>query len=111
MEFTETTRDDYTVIVLRGRLDAHSALKFEQSAVKLLDQGKRKVVVDLGEVDYINSKGLRAFLVLGKKLNQTHGKLGLCGVRKAVRFVFEVAGCDSLFNFFPSPDEAIKALG
>ena len=81
----------------------------EQKAELLKDI--RKLVLDLAGVDYVSSAGLRVFLFTAKKIHRSGGHLGLVAPRDLVKNVFVMAALDSMFSFFGSQDEAVKALG
>ena len=53
--------DDISVVYLKGYLDAHTAQDFEDALQELVDQDRVKIVVNLSELDYISSAGLRTF--------------------------------------------------
>ena len=95
------------VIEVKGRLDAVTSPKLEEECQGLIDQGEKSMVMDLGGVDYISSAGLRAILVLARKLNGSGGQIRFCGLKGMVQEVFSISGFTSLFPVFPSVTEAL----
>ena len=87
-----------------------------------IESGDRRLVIDLSQLDYISSAGLRVFALAGKRLNSTNGKLVLCGFKKTipyntlnripdpVREVFDTSGFSLIFPSYGSHDDAIEAL-
>ena len=65
------------IIALTGRIDATTASSFETSCRELLDSGAKKVVVDLGGVEYISSAGLRGILTMVKASKARRGDAGV----------------------------------
>ena len=122
MEITECKTADIVTLSLAGKLDTTSAKAFEEKFLTQIESGNRRFVIDLSELEYIGSAGLRVFVVASKRLNGANGKIVLCGFTKTipyhtlnrptdpVREVFDIAGFSSLFATYGSQDEAIKDL-
>ena len=122
MEITEQKTADIVTLSLSGKLDTNSAKAFEEKFLTRIESGNRRFIIDLAQLEYIGSAGLRVFAVASKRLNGVNGKIVLCGFRKTVpyhtlnrptdpvREVFDIAGFSSLFSTYGSQDEAIKDL-
>jgi anti-sigma B factor antagonist len=122
MEITERRTVDVVTLGLSGRLDTTTAKTFEEKILTRIESGDRRFVIDLEQLDYVSSAGLRVFALAGKRLDSTNGKLVLCGFKKTipyytlnrprdpVREVFDVAGFSSIFSTYSSHDDAIKSL-
>jgi anti-sigma B factor antagonist len=67
-------------------------------------------VVDLSQLDYVSSSGLRVFLLAAKRLQATDGKIVLCALKDQIRQVFDLAGFSSFLSTYGSRAEAIKGL-
>ena len=61
---------DITIIAPRKSVDVSTAPELEQFVVSQLDNGARKIIMDLSQVDYISSVGLRVMLLTAKKLKK-----------------------------------------
>ena len=57
MQVVTSEQGCVSIIALTGRIDATTANVFETSCRELLDSGAKRVVVDLGGVEYISSAG------------------------------------------------------
>jgi anti-anti-sigma factor len=122
VEITEQKTADIVTLSLSGKLDTNSAKAFEEKFLAQIESGNRRFVIDLAQLEYIGSAGLRVFAVASKRLNGVNGKIVLCGFQKTVpyntlnrrtdpvREVFDIAGFSSLFSTYGSHDEAIKAF-
>jgi stage II sporulation protein AA (anti-sigma F factor antagonist) len=108
MDISEDRKADVVILAMAGKLDATTAKAFEDKILAEIDSGDRRFVIDLSQLDYVSSSGLRVFLLAAKRLNSTAGKLVLCCLTDHVRQVFELAGFLSLFPFYGSRDEAIN---
>ena len=122
MEITECATADIVTLSLAGKLDSTTAKTFEDTILGRIESGDRRLVVDLSQLDYISSAGLRVFALAGKRLKSANGKLVLCGFKKTipyntlnripdpVREVFDTSGFSSIFPSYGSHDAAIEAL-
>jgi anti-anti-sigma factor len=68
------------------------------------------LLVDLSELEYISSAGLRSILVVSKKLKPVDGRIGFCGARDMVLRVLSLANFTSMFPVHDSLDEALAQL-
>jgi anti-anti-sigma factor len=93
---------------LIGRLDTETSADFELAAYDAHQAGARHFVVDLTEITYVSSAGLRVLLALGKKL-EGNGELKLSGIKGVVKEVFEKSGFARLFVIFPDIQSAAGA--
>ncbi len=110
MDISEDRKADAVVLALSGKLDATTAKAFENKILTVIDSGAQRLVVDLAQLDYVSSSGLRVFLLAAKRLQATNGKITLCGLQDQIRPVFDLAGFSSIISIYGSRDDAIKAL-
>src|SRR5262245_39655114 len=122
MEITEGRTADIVTLSLSGRLDGTTAKTFEEKILTRIESGDRRFIIDLAELDYVSSAGLRVFALAGKRLDRTNGKLVLCGFKKTipyhtlnripdpVREAFDTVGFSTIFSTYGSHDDAIKGL-
>lgn len=106
---TETS-NGITTVSPSGRLDAASAPSFAEALDPLIRRGDRHFVIDLGELEYLSSMGLRELMSLWKRLEVLGGKVVLAGPRPEVRKVIEISGYDRLFSLYPDPAAARTEL-
>jgi anti-sigma B factor antagonist len=110
MEISEDRKAEAVVLVLSGRLDATTAKMFEDKVLGVIGTGTPRVVVDLAQLEYVSSSGLRVFLLAAKRLQATDGKIVLCSLRDDIRQVFDLAGFSSILTIYSSRDEAVKGV-
>lgn len=82
--------DNTTTLKLNGRLDTNTASIFEAHIVELGDD-VTSLIIDLEEVKYISSAGLRVLLATQKKMNKV-GSMKLINVCEIVMEIFEITG-------------------
>jgi anti-anti-sigma factor len=100
MEIKRNWQGSFLVLGLTGELDAETAPGFEAEADKLLEEGARFVVLDMSELAFISSAGLRAVLTLAKELRAVRGEVRFAALQKTVAEVFAMAGFNRLFGIF-----------
>lgn len=110
MNVQHELRDGILVLRPIGRLDSASSPELERLLGEHIDAGVDRVVLDLSDLAYTSSAGLRVVLVAGKKLRPLDGRLILAGMREAVREVFEVSGFLALFEFAPNLEAALQKM-
>jgi anti-sigma B factor antagonist len=95
------------VLLVAGRMDAENAPEFEKSCQSWIGQGITNLVVDVGDLDYVSSMGLRSFMSIGKILQDKGGKLRICRQKGLVKQVFEITRLNSMFPPHESVDAAL----
>ena len=111
MEIIEVGKEKNTKIVaLKGRMDAVSAPDFEEKMGEWSDQGETSFIINLGEVDYMSSAGLRSILIVAKNLKQQDGKLIFVNLRKEVSKIFRISGFSSMIPTYESVETALEHI-
>jgi anti-sigma B factor antagonist len=102
--------DQVWTIAPRGRLDLPAARALEDALIDLCDAGRARVVVDLSEVAYVASAGLKALLSGLRRARLLNGDVRLAALDERVREVFEMAGFDQVFGIYSTPAEAVGSF-
>jgi len=98
-----------TVLSLAGRLDANTVSQLERALTDAYISGHRTIVMDLGELTYISSSGLRVLLTGRNNARKRKGDILLCNLRPAVREVLEMVGFSAIFPIFENLEQAMDA--
>ncbi len=110
MELKSSRDGAVTVLEPSGHLDRETVRELQQHLAELVDQGERRMVIDLGKTEGIDGSGLRALLAASKRLEAMAGGLCLCSLRPAVRRAFQLAGLAGVFVIRPDRAEAVHEL-
>ena len=107
-----TTQDNNTVIVLipAGRLDISTAWQFRLKLQECIGKISRHVVVNLGQVNFIDSSGLTSLVAGMRDADKVKGSFRLCNVHPEAKLVFEVTMMDSVFAIFETEEAALEAV-
>jgi anti-anti-sigma factor len=95
------------VLILAGRLGSASAGGLSRALTEAISGGDRRLVVDLGLVDYVSSAGLDALGTAAIRCAGSHGALVLCNVSAPVRIVFDLAGLPPDILVEPSREQGV----
>lgn len=90
MTIAKTTEGKKTTLSLTGRLDTTTAPQLETAVEAVLDE-VQELELDMTELAYISSAGLRVILKAQKAMNQK-GSMKLTGVNDSVMEVFDITG-------------------
>ncbi len=96
MEITTRSHGAEITVAIKGRLDSLTSPELESRLAGLLD-GVTGLELDLAEVDYISSAGLRVLLGAQKKMSK-QGKMVVNHIRPAVMEVFEMTGFSAILT-------------
>ena len=110
MEIRILPRSGWVLVAVSGRLDMTSAGTLEHKLETVIASGQHRVAIELGQLDYLSSAGLRALMVAAKRLQEVAGTLVLIGLRGTVKDVLELAGLINVFPVFASEADLLAAL-
>ena len=85
-------------VLLAGRLDSSTAPEVEEILLQLADRFD-KVILNMAQLEYISSAGLRIIKLLYMTLRKKEGELEMKSANKLVMEVFEMTGFASLLTF------------
>jgi anti-sigma B factor antagonist len=103
-------RDNILVVrVEEKRIDASKAPAFKDEMTRCIETGQNQIVLDLSQVDFIDSSGLGALVSCLKRLGP-RGGLAVAGATGAVSRLFTLTRMDRVFALHPSVDSAVEQL-
>lgn len=94
------------VVTSVGSLDALTAPQLADFLRAQVEGGQARLVLNLGETDFMSSAGLRVILEILKRCRRQGGDLRLAAVRPGVAKTLEMAGFARLLQVYPTLDEA-----
>lgn len=95
-------------VTLQGRLDAQAAPALKEIWQNCERQGNYNVLLDLHQVEFIDSIGISTLVSGLKQLRAHGGDLRLIGLQPSARAIFELMMLDRVFEIFDTPEEALK---
>lgn len=91
------------------RIDASVASDFKSKLIEFLENGDKVIVINLSEVDFIDSSGLGAMVLILRKIG-TDGRIKLCKLNEGVRSIFELTRLNEVFEIHKSEEGALESL-
>jgi anti-sigma B factor antagonist len=103
------TVDDRTVIEVGGEIDVYTAPKLREALMALVQGGTYNIVVDMEQVEFLDSTGL-GVLVGGLKRVRSHdGSMTLVCTQERLLKIFRITGLTRVFEIHPDVDAAVAA--
>ncbi len=110
MLIVERTVDNVTILDLKGRLVDDREEIFRETMNRLVRQGKHKVLLNLAEVNYVDSAGLGMLVSRYMRLMTHDGELRLCNLHPKSFRVLNVTNLLTVFKTYDSEDEALRSF-
>ena len=100
------------IVTVTGEVDAHSAPRLQEALLTALSSASRRLVVDLDDITFFDSAGIRSLITLRQKAGERADRIRLVMPRRTgVRRALDISAVDRLFEVAPSVDEALPAVG
>lgn len=102
--------ENVTVLHLKGELDGSTYKSLESKAGEIIAGGAKNLLVDLGDVNYMGSAGLRVLHTMLNGLKESGGTVKLLKPSDAVARVLKTLGFDQFFEIFQDQEEAVSSF-
>ncbi len=111
MEISIRLMDTCDLVSIKGRIDSYTSPDLSQKLTDITNHSRYKIILDLSDVSFVSSAGLRVFIDIQKackKMDQ--GEVILVNVPTRVYESLELAGFVPLFKFYNDVNSAIRAF-
>lgn len=109
-DILENEREGVTILSLRGRLTAGPPVEaFRETMERLDSQGKRRIVLDFRECDYIDSSGLGCLVFSHTRMARANGHMTLFGLNRRGLELMVLTKLATVFRIFDNELDAIDA--
>lgn len=104
-------RYEAVIIELKGNvMGGEDTKEFNDLLHKLIDEGKKNVVIDLSDVKFMNSSGLGMMIGGLTTMKKTGGNLKLARVTEKIESLLIITKLITIFEFYDNVDDAIKSF-
>jgi len=94
-----------------GRIDSQTAPRLAEALQEIIDAGRYRIVLDMSDVDFVSSAGLRVMINMQKQCKRwNRGQVVLAGVRPQLYSTMELVGFLPLFKTFDNATEAVASF-
>ena len=98
--------DSAAVVDVKGEIDVYTAPKLREKLIELVSEGTYQVVVNLEDVDFLDSTGLGVLVGALKRVKAHDGSLSLVCTQDKILKIFKITGLTKVFPIHASLDEA-----
>ncbi|MFK7899140.1 MAG: STAS domain-containing protein [Cyclobacteriaceae bacterium] len=111
MKFSIDKQEKYCVLALNEeKLTSLTAPELKSELVTLSNEGHTSMILDLKDVQYIDSSGLSGILTGNRIAKDTNGSFVVCNLTDHVLKLITISKLDSVLNIVPTQEEAIDAV-
>jgi anti-anti-sigma factor len=110
MEIKIHTEGEFAELVLSGSLVATSAGELVGHVSALLGCGFKRIMIDMGDVEFMDSLGLRACIAMHKQAQKEEGKMIFCKPSRAVGRIFDITRANTKLNIANDPETGRESL-
>ncbi len=111
MQIQERTVNDITILDLQGKMTLGEGDELLRDKVNsLLHQGRKKIVLDLEHVPYIDSAGLGEIVRTYTSVSRQGGKMKLLNLTKRIQDLLSITKLLTVFETFDSEADAVKSF-
>jgi anti-sigma B factor antagonist len=112
MQFCLREKEDVVIIDLAGeiRLTEDATLSLQKLLVEQLATGKRKILLNFAQVDFIDSYGIGDIVAAYSAVQGKKGKLKFVHLSDKIWLIFNYSGLTKIFEIFESEEKALKSF-
>ena len=110
MELKIRKNGEIYIVDVNGEMDLYNSYKLKELVMKMLEKNVKKFVINLEQVDYIDSSGIGALIFICSTLKKMNLKLSISNVHGSVKKVIELTKLRGYFPISNSVEEAVLSL-
>ena len=110
MELKIRKNGDVYIIDVNGEMDLYNSYKLKELVMKMLEKNVRLFVINLEDVEYIDSSGIGALIYICSTIKKKGFKLSIANIHGSVKKVIELTKLGGYFPISNSIEEAILKL-
>ncbi|TDC45469.1 anti-sigma factor antagonist [Jiangella ureilytica] len=109
LSLSTRTESGRSVVAVGGEIDVYTAPRLRDQLVELVDSGHYHIVVDMREVEFLDSTGLGVLVGGLKRVGQHDGSLRLVCNQERILKIFRITGLTKVFPIHETLEEAVAA--
>jgi anti-sigma B factor antagonist len=106
MNVTVKKEGEVSIITVEGSIDSKTAPELQQTVLDVTAEAN-DVVIDLSNVSFVSSAGLRVLLMVYRQIKAKNGKVILAGVSEEIKDVMSMTGFITFFELTETQTEAL----
>jgi anti-sigma B factor antagonist len=111
LEIEQQEREGIKILDLKGRITTgEEAMLFRETIQKLAASGSNRLVLNLGDVDYIDSTGLGAIVMCSTAVRKAGGQMKLLNLNKRTVELLVMTKLATIFEIFNDVQDAVNSF-
>ena len=110
MKINRQNYNDVTVVELQGELDGDIAASLKDTVTETTAAGRKRIVVDMSNVNGVDSQGLELLLWVRQYCRQNRTQLNLAGLDETLEKILEITGLQTEFDRHAELAEAVRSF-
>ena len=111
LNINERQAGDVTILDLSGKITiGEGSVQLREAVRRLLDEGKKKVLLNLGDVSYVDSSGIGELVSSYTTTNNNGGQLKLLNLTKKIQDLLMITKLLTVFQTFDSEQDAVASF-
>ena len=98
------------IVDISGILDTGTSTEALEIILGYVDEGHKKMIINLAETEYMSSSGLRILLASAKKLWAIEGVLKICHPNKVVKDILDTSGFSVIMDVVDTEEQALSEM-
>ena len=112
LNINERQAGDVTILDLSGKITiGEGSVQLREAVRRLLDDGKKKILLNLGDVSYVDSSGIGELVSSYTTTNNNGGQLKLLNLTKKIKDLLMITKLLTVFQTFDSEQDAVASFG
>jgi anti-sigma B factor antagonist len=107
MDIQIRDRGDHRIISVNGEVDLYNVSELKKALFSAIDGSCISIVVDMKDVNYMDSSGIGALVAGQKKMKAHNGKFALMNIHEDVLNILKLATLDRFFRIYDNEDELV----
>ena len=110
MEISEREYQGVSIVDLKGKMDTVTSPQAERYLTQLIDDGKKRVLLNFEDLEFMTSSGLRVLLATSQALHDAGGELCIFAVNDTIQKLFEISGFTAFLHICSNEDKALQEI-
>jgi anti-sigma B factor antagonist len=107
MDFSFRDHGEHKIIAINGEVDLYNVSELKKSLFSITDGTYKSVVVDMKDLNYMDSSGIGALVAGQKKMKAHQGSFALLNINDDVLNILKLATLDKFFKIYESEDDLL----
>lgn len=104
------TKNGIKIVDIEGEIDVYTSMELKKELNGMIDNGSKKIIINLEKVNYMDSSGLGILVAILKRLKQEDGIMKLTKMNIGIKKIFEITKLTKFFEIYEDDEAALKSF-